>query len=119
MQKDNLINHKRGWLSGRFSNSLIPSDIECGLQRYSKGEKHDAHYHKLCDEINLVVIGKCLFHMYDNKEKEVIAEKDDIIIIEAGEASQFTALTDCIILCIKTSSNPKDKYPYKDKKKKK
>jgi quercetin dioxygenase-like cupin family protein len=111
MQIYNLENFKRGWICGGFSPSLFKSDIEIGIHSYPSGTVHQAHYHKLASEFNIVTNGTCLFRfMEESNIEDVYAKKGDIVLIEPYEIVEFVATNDCDLTVIKTSSNPNDKY---------
>jgi mannose-6-phosphate isomerase-like protein (cupin superfamily) len=116
MKLEKLSDYKRGYVAGRFHPHLIWSDLEVGIQSYKSGEKHKAHYHLLCDEINIIVDGKCQFTFIDPIGEGLYQysmqplEKNDILTVERDEIVAFEALTDCTLVVIKTNSNPNDKY---------
>jgi|GEM_PF-832809 len=120
MEIYNLKHFTRGWLVGNFEPSIEKrEDIEVGIQKYSKGEEHPGHYHKISDEFNVVISGKCKFRFYTKDEQpgdkwnitdNITLETNDIIKIDKNQATSFEAVEDCVILCIKTSSVINDKF---------
>lgn len=113
MKKHNISEFTRGWIAGIFEPSLIQSDIEVGIMKYSHGEKSEAHYHKEADEINVIVKGRCLFIFYDNEGhvlNEQQVKEDEILIIEKGEIVEFRSMVPSTLLVIKTQSIKGDKY---------
>jgi len=104
MIKHNLKNYIGGWFIGDFYPTIIPSkDFEVSIKRYKKGDYDPKHYHKLSNEITVIVEGNA-------KMNGVIYEKDDIILIEKNEATDFEAISDCVTCVIKLPSSKNDKY---------
>ncbi len=107
MKLAKLSEFKRGWIVGDFDPSLLKDDFEVGIQSYSVLERHERHFHKIATEINLVLEGLCLFTI-DNTE--YILGQGDIIVVEPNEETEFYAVSNCRILCIKSKSVRGDKY---------
>lgn len=112
MKLDNVSNYQRGWVLGNFNPSLFNSDVEVGIHRHSAGTIHEAHYHLLANEINIIISGECIFNFV--KDKEVYLKQNDIVIVEKGEVVEFKAITDCVICVIKDKSVIGDKYLYNE-----
>lgn len=94
----------RGWFIGDFEPSLHKtSGFEVGVLTHLKGEKWDAHYHKLGTEFNVLVKGS--MNVCDT---ELAA--GDTFVIEPYEVADPTFYEDCTIVCVKIPSNTKDKY---------
>ena len=94
-----------GWVAGDFSPTIIETkDFEVSVKHYKKGEYQEKHVHKKADELSIIVQGSARM----NGETY---EKDDIILMEKGEATDFYPLEDGTITCvIKTPSVVGDKY---------
>lgn len=113
MKLDKLENFYRGWVCGFFDPSLYKTNIEVGIQKYSEGQTHEAHFHKLSDEINIILEGECIFRFIkENYIDDVSLSVDDILVVEKNEVVEFHATTNCKLLVIKTQSIPNDKYLY-------
>ena len=107
MLRTTLDQFHRGWVIGQFDPSLFRKDIEVGVQGYSAGDIHEAHYHKIGTEYNIIISGSCVFCLDGVKHE---AEANDIIVVEPNEVCEFTAITDTTIVCIKQPSVPYDKF---------
>ena len=95
---------KRGWFIGDFNPSVLrTSDFEVGLLTHKKNEVWPIHVHKLCIEYNLLVEGRMTIN-------GVSISPGTIFVIDKNEISAPTFLEDCLILCVKTPSIPRDKY---------
>lgn len=94
----------RGWFVGDFLPALIRTkDFEVAVKYYKKGDKEDAHVHKIACEITVVVYGKC-------RMNDEILERGDVIVVEPGEVVEFEALEDLANVVVKIPSAKGDKY---------
>jgi hypothetical protein len=94
----------RGWFIGHFKPTLFDTkDFEIAVQKYKKGDLESGHYHKVAIEYNVIASGVFKFN-------EKIHTKDDIIIIEPGEANVFECLEDGNVVVVKIPSVKGDKY---------
>ena len=103
MLKYKLRDFTRGWVTGNFEPSLVKDNYEVGIKRYQEGDIEPRHYHKLCNEITIVLDG--VIEMNGVKYYE-----GDIIVVSPEESVEFRAFTDSRTCVIKTNSNVKDKY---------
>lgn len=104
METNNLNNFTKGWFIGDFEPSLNRTkDFEVSVKHYNKGDFESRHYHNVAKEITLVVSGKI-------KMNNVVYKKNDIIIIEPGESTDFKSITKSTTVVIKTPSTPNDKF---------
>lgn len=114
MQIAKLSDYKRGWFVGEaFDPTLHSIDTEVAIQRYSTGMSHQRHKHSISSEINVIVQGEVIFQFYNANLKEtdiIIAEKDDIVIIEPEEITKFRCVKDAILVVVKTHSIIGDKF---------
>lgn len=95
---------KGGWFVGNFQPSISQIEhCEVAVKRYKKEDSEAKHYHKLADEITVVVEG--VVQMND-----MIFKKGDIILIEKNEAVMFRCLEDAITVVVKIPSVVGDKY---------
>jgi quercetin dioxygenase-like cupin family protein len=94
---------KDGWLIGNFSPSILQSaDFEVCLKTFRSGDKEPSHYQKSATEVTVVVSGSC-------RMGSVHLSAGDILVLDAGEISDFEAIEDCVIVCVKAPSLPDDK----------
>jgi quercetin dioxygenase-like cupin family protein len=94
----------KGWFIGSFTPSLFVTDLfEIAVKRYPPGAKEAPHMHKISTEYTLVVSGKISLNGKEYSE-------DDIIVIEPGEVSDFSSLTEAITCVVKIPSVKNDKY---------
>jgi quercetin dioxygenase-like cupin family protein len=104
MKKDNLKNFINGWFIGNFNPSLLLTDnFEIAVKRYKAGNSEKSHVHKIATEYTIIIDGEVEM----NKNKYL---KDDIIIIEPNNWTDFYCLTDVTTLVIKIPSVKEDKY---------
>ena len=107
MKKAHLNDMAKGWFVGDFTPTAFTSDqCEVAIKSYQKGDSDPAHFHKLAHEITLIIEGEV--RMMDSTWR-----KGDIIVIEPGEVSAFSALTDATLVVIKIPGAKNDKYPVK------
>ena len=104
MKKHRIENFTRGWFIGDFDPSVLRTkDFEVGLLTHKKDEVWPKHYHKIGTEYNVLISGS----MTVCEEK---INTGDLFIIEPNEIARPVFHEDCIILCVKAPSAPKDKY---------
>lgn len=106
MERYKLGDFKGGWFIGNFEpNIMRTEDFEIAVKIYKKGDRENAHVHRLADEFTVVVAGKCRL----NGE---ILEAGDIALIKKGEVmtEDFEALEDTINTVVKIPSVIGDKY---------
>lgn len=104
MKTAKLSDMWRGWFIGNFEPSVLKTDqFEVALLSHKKGEFWPKHYHAVATEYNLLISGKmtiCGAEM----------NSGDIFILEPYEIAEPIFHEDCLIVCVKTPSLPKDKY---------
>ncbi len=104
MDKYNLDDFTKGWFLGNFSPTLLDTkDFEIAIKRYEPGDYEPKHYHKLADEITVVVVG--VVSMNDE-----IYHEGDIVHIAKEEATDFRAITKSVTCVVKVPSAIGDKY---------
>lgn len=104
MKKHKLKNFTKGWFLGDFTPTLnATSQFEVSIKSYKKGESESAHYHKIATEYTIIISGKVI--MYNS-----IFRKGDIIEIEPGDITAFSALTNTNTVVVKIPSVKNDKY---------
>ena len=104
MKVEKLSDMKKGWFIGNFEPSLHKTnDCEIGVKSYNAGDYEKKHYHKIATEYTVVIMGKV--RMFDQEFSE-----GDIIVVEPGETTDFTALTDAMNVVVKIPGANNDKY---------
>jgi quercetin dioxygenase-like cupin family protein len=104
MKKAQLVDMFKGWFVGDFNPTAFSTDqCEVAVKSYKEGDSDAAHYHKLAHEITLVLNGTV--SMLDQTW-----QSGDIVVIEPGEVSSFTALTDATLVVVKVPGAKDDKY---------
>lgn len=94
----------KGWFIGNFEPSLFKTnDVEVAVKVYKAGDYDAAHYHKVATEFTAVISGRVRMG-----STEYAA--GDIIMIEPGEVTDFTALTDVVNVVVKLPGANDDKY---------
>ena len=103
MNKRHLSEFRGGWIIGSFTPSLeVVTELEVCLKRYSFGEKEPLHHQREATEYTLVISGTCRI---GNLE----VGPNEIVCIPPGEAADFEALEDVVLVAIKSPSLPDDK----------
>ena len=104
MKIENISQMKEGWFIGNFEPSLLKTDeFEVAIKKYSKGEYHAPHHHKIATEINYLIRGLV------NANYKTI-QPGQVFIFEPYEIAECEFLEDTEILVIKTPCVPGDKY---------
>ena len=97
-----------GWFVGDFSPSVWRTkEFEVAVKYYQSGDCEACHVHKIADEITVVAQGKV-------RMSKQIFSTGDIILIPAGEATDFEALEPTITVVVKSPSAIGDKYIQKE-----
>lgn len=108
MKVKHLDDMVRGWFVGNFEPTLYKTnDCEVAVKGYKAGVYEEKHYHKVATEITVIVKGKV--RMFDREFSE-----GDIIVVEPGDATDFTALTDATNVVVKLPGANDDKYIVKE-----
>lgn len=103
MESFSLKDFVGGWFIGDFEPTLYRnSHFEVSVKRYQVGSSEPTHFQLLSTEYTVVVSGRC-------RLGDVEFGPDDIIRIPPLEAAGFEALTDVVLVAIKTPSAPSDK----------
>ena len=104
MKQARLSDMIKGWFVGDFEPSLARSTAcEVAVKHHMAGDYEELHYHRIGTEITLVVLGRV-------KIMGKILEAGDIVLLEPGEATDFSALTDAVCAVVKLPSLSNDKY---------
>lgn len=103
MQRSRLEDTTGGWFAGNFSPSIYESEnFEVCVKRYKKGDKEPKHYQLLATEITVIISGKA-------RMGEEFLEANDIILLEPFEEYDFEAISDVVLVAVKSPSLPDDK----------
>ncbi len=101
---ENISNMTKGWFIGNFDPSLYKTnDVEVAVKHYKAGDHEDKHYHKIATEYTVIIEGEVAMN-------GVRYKKDDIVVMEPGEATDFTAITDSTNVVVKIPGANNDKY---------
>lgn len=104
MRTEKICNMTKGWFVGNFEPSLYKTNAcEVAVKSYVKGEREQAHFHKIATEITVVVKGSV--RMFDR-----IFHEGDIVIVEPGDVTSFEALEDAMNVVVKIPGANNDKY---------
>lgn len=108
MKHHQLDDMTRGWFVGDFAPVALRTEhTEVAVQKYSEGDYEARHEHRIATEVTLIVSGRA--RMMDAEWGP-----GDIITVEPGESTDFTALTDVVAVVVKSPSVPSDKYVLSD-----
>jgi mannose-6-phosphate isomerase-like protein (cupin superfamily) len=104
MEKFNLSDFIGGWFIGNFTPTLYSTnDVEVSVKRYTKGQKENAHFHKIATEFTVIVAGEV-------KMSNQIFKPGEIIKILPGIATDFEALSEVVTVVVKIPGASNDKY---------
>lgn len=104
MELYRLEDFKRGWVVGDFVPSLIRTkDFEVAIQHWKAGQGEPKHVHKMADEVTIIVTGEA-------KMNGLTYKAGDVLLIKAGNSTDFMPVTDVITCVIKRPSVIGDKY---------
>ena len=94
----------KGWFIGNFSPTLCATEaVEVAVKNYPADFFEAWHYHKVATEYTVIVSG----------EVEMNGRRfsaGDIIVIPAGEGSDFRTLTPVVTTVVKLPGATNDKY---------
>jgi quercetin dioxygenase-like cupin family protein len=108
MKKFKYDDMKAGWYIGNFEPTAFKTqNFEVAYVKHSKGQKWDAHFHKIATEINLLIRGKI-------KINDIIYSSGDIFIIYPNEVAVPSFLEDSEVVIVKVPSDVNDKYVVKE-----
>jgi len=108
MKHHHLDDMTRGWFVGDFAPVALRTEhTEVAVQKYKEGDYEARHEHRIATELTLIVSGRA--RMMDAEWGP-----GDIVTIEPGENTDFTALTDVVAVVVKSPSVIGDKYVLAD-----
>lgn len=94
----------KGWFVGNFDPTLYrTNDVEVAVKTYRAGDHEGSHYHKIATEITVILSGRVVMAGREFQE-------GDIIVMEPGDITDFTALTDTMNVVVKLPGANNDKY---------
>ncbi len=94
-----------GWVVGDFEPTCLRTEAcEVACKHYEPGAHEAAHVHRVATEITVIASGRVRMN---GREYAT----GDIVILEPGDATDFTALERTITLVVKMPSVKGDKYP--------
>ena len=100
----NIKDMKDGWFVGAFEPSALNTyNCEVGVKYYIKGQVNLSHYHKLATEITYVLYGTVIMNGIE-------FNKGDIVVVEPNEIVDFMAMSDAMLVIVKTPGALNDKY---------
>jgi hypothetical protein len=105
MKIKKLSSMKGGWFVGDFEPSVFRTDaFEVGCKGYRAGAVESRHIHRVAQELTLVVSGRVVMN-------GVEAGPGDILVLEPGEAADFSVIENATTVVVKFPSVIGDKYP--------
>jgi hypothetical protein len=94
-----------GWLVGDFAPACIrTAACEVACKHYDAGAHENAHVHRIATEVTVIASGRVTMN-----GRTLTA--GDIVVVEPGEATDFTALEPTTTVVVKLPSVIGDKYP--------
>ncbi len=94
----------RGWFVGPFEpTALHTRDAEVAVKTYTAGESEERHVHKVATEVTVVVSGTVRMN-----DREL--GPGAIVVLEPGQDTDFTAVTEATVVAVKTPAVEGDKY---------
>ena len=94
-----------GWLVGDFEPSCLRTTAcEVACKQYAAGDQEAAHVHRIASEVTLIASGRVRMN-----GRELSA--GDIVILDPGEVTDFTAIEPTTTVVVKMPSVVGDKYP--------
>lgn len=104
MRRSNLDDMIGGWFIGDFSPSVLSTaDFEVAVKRYAAGDREQFHHHRIATEITVLISGRA-------RMRDTELSAGDIVILEAGESSDFEAFTEVTLVAVKHPGARDDKY---------
>jgi len=105
LERHALDHFTKGWFVGNFSPTILPSDaVEVAIKHYKAGDHETSHHHKVATELTAIVSGRVWMAGEEIGPGEIIK-------LEPGHSSDFTAITDAVTVVVKMPCVAGDKYP--------
>jgi hypothetical protein len=103
MNRFDLNQMTLGWFIGNFTPSLYRNDaVEVGVKKFKKGDTEPMHFQMTATEWTCVIQGRV-------RIGQNVFEVNEIAEIPPLESADFEALEDCLLVVVKSPSNPNDK----------
>lgn len=94
-----------GWVVGDFEPACLrTAACEVACKHYDAGAHETAHVHRIATEVTVIASGRVTMNGRT-------LSAGDIVVVEPGEATDFTALEPTITVVVKLPSVAGDKYP--------
>ncbi len=104
MRSERLADMKGGWFVGAFLPTAFSTNAcEVAVKRFTAGQTEAAHYHAIATEITLVQEGSVRMSGQD-------WVAGDIVVLDPGDVTAFEAITDAVLVVVKTPGALDDKY---------
>jgi len=103
MDVTHVSDYLGGWFLGNFTPTIEANPhVEICVKRYPKGAVEPVHYQRQANEYTIILSGRARMGDFE-------LLPDDIIRIPPGEACDFEALEDTVLVAVKTPSLSDDK----------
>jgi hypothetical protein len=94
-----------GWIVGDFEPTCLrTAACEVACKHYDAGAHEAAHVHRVATEITLIAAGRVVMNGQTYGT-------GDILVLDPGDATDFTAVEPTITVVVKMPSVKGDKYP--------
>lgn len=104
MKVSHIKDMVKGWFIGNFEPSLLKTnDVEVAVKHYRAGDAEGSHFHKIATEYTVIISGQVRMNGIEYGE-------GDIVVMEPGDVTDFTALTDAVNVVVKIPGANNDKY---------
>ena len=105
MKHARLSDMVKGWFVGDFEPSIVRSTVcEVAVKHYAAGDYEQMHHHRVATQVTLIISGRVSL-------MGKILGPGDIVLLEPGEATDFSVLTDSVCAVVRLPSVRDDKYP--------
>jgi len=103
MQIQNIEDFVGGWFIGNFEPTLLSNKyFEISVKRFKQGDVEPIHYQLEAIEFTVIISGSC-------RIGNLVLGPNEILQVDPFEAVDFEALTDVVLVAVKTPSLPRDK----------
>jgi anti-sigma factor ChrR (cupin superfamily) len=94
----------RGWFIGDFEPAVLRTQsVEVAVKSYVAGDHEARHHHKVATETTCIVSGTVRMGGQN-------LSAGDILVLDPLESTDFTALTDVVLVAVKVPGATSDKY---------
>lgn len=103
MQVKSIVNCLKGWVVGDFPLAILQDkNCEVAIKRYKKGDYEPKHFHSETVELTVIIEGSV-------RMNRKFLTKNDAIIVNPLESTDFECLTDVTTVVFKNKSSINDK----------